>query len=991
MDKLSFRGMKSGSTSSIFEDMKKIISFRPWSLLILTLTGLISLSVATNFQEVTEPTQAPTKASWVEEQIKGMTLEQKIGQFFMVAAYSNRGEAHFQQLDSLVKQQHIGGMIFFQGQRINMKTIIHRFQTESDVPLLIGMDAEWGVQMRLFGEDRYPYNYTLGAADDPTLTRTISAMIAQECRELGIHMNFAPVADVNSNPNNPVIGFRSYGENPIDVAAHVSAAVEGMEAQGVLTSIKHFPGHGDTGTDSHYDLPIVENSFTQIDAIDFPPFRAGIRAGTASVMIGHLNVPALDSTGTPSSLSPIVIKKYLQGQLEFKGLVISDALNMKAVADRYGKTEVVVKAFQAGCDILLFPESVEDAIQAIKKKVVSGEIELAEIDARCRKVLEAKYKAIIAPVDYRSYDEFEVELAKKQVYEKAITVLKNENNLLPIKRFDQRIAHVSIGSNTSDLKTSMDLVAPVDHFHFYTIAEANKRLKDTLASYDMIITAFHSNTVRSQNDYGLPEGWKEWISSLPRKKNILAFFGNPLALKSADLSKFDAVALGYENHDLAQNRMGQFLMGTFASQGKLPITMNQTYKRGSGTVVSWSGRLKDSQPEELGISRVKLMEIDRIAQKGIDAGAYPGCQIVVAVEGMIIWRKSYGHHTYDKSHPVSNTDLYDIASITKIAASTSSLMLLNSEDKFDLNKHIGDYLPELTEGSAYANILLRDMLAHQAGLVAWIPFYKKTLEGDRPSQAWYAPMKSIETDIPVAQNLWIKRSYTDTMYRRIMDTPLKSRSYKYSDLGYYFVKKIIEKQSGEKMEDFTLNHLYKPMGLRYMRYNPLDYYPLSKITPTEDDRIYRKQLVHGYVHDPGAAMIGGVGGHAGLFSNAADMAALMQLFMNNGTYGGVEYMKSDVVSEYTRAQFSRNRRGAGFDKPATDGSGGTCYRGAAMSSFGHSGFTGTLAWADPSNQVNYVFLSNRVYPDAENWKIVNMNTRTDIQRVIYEAVQQANR
>lgn len=981
--------MISNRTSRIFECMKKILSFRPLALIAIVISGLFSLSLAFRTAEIEQ--KIPTKASWVNAEFEKMTLDQKIGQFFMVAAYSNKGEKHFQHLDSLVKEQHIGGMIFFQGQRINMKSILNRFQSEAEVPLLIGMDAEWGVQMRLFGEDRFPYNYTLGAANDPKLTKTISAMIAQECREIGVHMNFAPVADVNSNPNNPVIGFRSYGENPLAVASHVKAAVLGMEGQGVLTSIKHFPGHGDTGTDSHYDLPIVENSLTQIDAIDFPPFRAGIRAGTASVMIAHLNVPALDSTGTPSSLSPIVIKEYLQGQLGFKGLVISDALNMKAVADRYGKTEVVVKAFQAGCDILLFPESVEEAIQAIREKVESGEIELAEIDARCKKVLNAKYKAIINPVDVKNYDKFEIELAKKQVYEKAITVLKNDNEVLPIKRFDQRIAHISIGSNTQALKKSMDLVAPIDHFHFYTIEEAQNRLKDTLSNYDVIFTAFHSNTVRSRNDYGLPKGWKKWISDLPEKKNVLAFFGNPLGLKSADLSKFDAIVLGYENHALTQDRMGQFLMGTFASQGKLPITMNQAYVRNHGVVVDWSGRLKDSQPEELGISRVKLMEIDRIVKKGIDAGAFPGCQVLVAVEGKIIWRKSYGFHTYDNTRAVQNTDLYDIASVTKIAASTSSLMILDSEGKFDLSSKLGEYLPELTKGTGYSNILLKNMMAHQAGLVAWIPFYKRTLSEGRPSAEWYAPMKSPETDVPVATNLWVKDAYTDTMYSRILRTPLKSIRYKYSDLGYYFVKKIIEKQSGEKMENFTLKHLYEPMGLRYMRYKPLDYFSLSKITPTEDDQYFRKQLVHGHVHDPGAAMIGGVGGHAGLFSNAGDMAALMQMYLGKGSYGGTEYIAPNVIAEYTKRQFSRNRRGAGFDKPKIDGNGGTCYKGASMSSFGHSGFTGTLAWVDPVNKTNFVFLSNRVYPDAENWKLVKMNTRTEIQRVIYEAVQQAKR
>jgi len=976
------------TTSCIFEYMKNMFSLRFYAVVALFCAGFLSLSWVMSGPEV--QVKPPTKSTWVNTELEKMTLEQKIGQFFMVAAYSNRGEEHYAHLDSLVTQQHIGGMIFFQGQRINMKNVIDRFQDKAEVPLLIGMDAEWGVQMRLFGEDRFPYNYTLGAADDPKLTKRIAEMIAQECREIGVHINFAPVADVNSNPNNPVIGFRSYGENPISVAAHVKAAVEGMEEQGVLTSIKHFPGHGDTETDSHYDLPVVENSATQIDAIDFPPFRAGIRAGTASVMIAHLSVPALDSTGTPSSLSPIIIKEYLQGQLGFKGLVISDALNMKAVADRYGKTEVVVKAFQAGCDILLLPESVEDAIQAIKEKVELGEISLEEIDARCKKVLDAKYKAIINPKTPKNYNEFEIELTKKQVYEKAITVLKNENDALPIKRFDQRIAHVSIGSNTRNFRESMDLVAPLDHYHFYSLEEAKKRLGDTLNSYDVIITAFHSNTVRARKDYGLPEGWQDWINNLPEKKTILTFFGNPLGLKDADLSKLDAVVVGYENHALMQDRMGQFVMGTFASTGKLPMMMNDAYRGNYGLKVEWAGRLKESQPEELGISRVKLMEIDRIVQKGLDAGAFPGCQVVVAVKGRVIWRKSYGYHTYDKKREVKNTDLYDIASITKVASSTSSLMILDSEGKFDLSSKLGDYLPELTANTSYSNIGLREMLAHQAGLSPWIPFYTKTLEAGEPSKQWYAPMKSDLMDVPVAKDLWIQRAYTDTMYQRILRTSLKAKRYKYSDLGYYFIKKIVEQQSGAKMEDFTRTNIYEPMGLRYMRYNPLEYFSLNQITPTEDDKIFRKQLIHGYVHDPGAAMIGGVGGHAGLFSNAGDLASLMQMFLNKGSYGGMQYIQPEVIAEYTKRQYPRNRRGAGFDKPTIDGKGGPSDNRASSSSFGHSGFTGTLVWADPVNEINYVFLSNRVYPDAENWLLVKMSTRTEIQRVIYEAVEQAN-
>ena len=966
--------------------MIRILSF-----VFLATAGIISLSIIDSEEEAIAVPPL-SQSAWVEAKLGKMTLEEKIGQFFMLAAYSNKGENHFASLDSAITMNHVGGLIFFQGQRINLKSVINRFQVKAKTPLLIGMDAEWGVQMRLYGEDRFPYNYTLGAADDSKLTKEISQMIAQECRELGIHMNFAPVADVNSNPKNPVIGFRSYGENPARVSMHVKASVQGMESQGVLTSIKHFPGHGDTDLDSHYDLPLVDNSYEHIDAIDFAPFRSGIKAGASSVMIGHLNVPALDSTGTPSSLSSEVIRRYLQQELGFRGLVISDALNMKSVSDRYGKTEVVVKAFQAGCDILLFPESVSEAIAAIKAKVISGEITEEEINNRCRRVLDAKYKAVVSPKKYKSFSEFEIEFAKKQVYEKAIVVLKNENETFPIKRFDQKIACVSIGIHTNPLKESMDLIAPVDHYHFFTIEEAKERFKDKLEEYDLIITSIHCNTVRSRNEYGMPKGWKVWLNAIPEsKKSTLLLFGNPMAISEFDDHNVDAVVVGYENHKFALDRMGQLLMGTFASDGSLPITLNEKYRRDHGVKVPWAGRLKESQPEELGISRNKLKEIDRIAERGIREGAFPGCQVLVAVQGKVILRKSYGYHTFDEKRPVQNNDLYDIASITKVAASTASLMVLNSRDQFSLNDRLGDHLPALTDSTQYAKILMRDMLTHQAGLVPWIPFYVKTLSNGNLNPNWYSSAKSATMNTPVGTDLWMKGAYTDIIYQRILSSPLKSRRYKYSDLGYYFVRKIIQEKSGKQLDDFAMDELYLPMGLKHLRYNPLDHFSLKEITPTENDTIFRKQLVHGYVHDQGAAMIGGVGGHAGLFSNASDLAGLMQMFLNKGSYGGVQYVDPEVISEYTKCQYCpKNRRGAGFDKPTVNRKGGPTTNKVSLASYGHSGFTGTLVWADPTHEVNYVFLSNRVYPNAENWKIISMNIRTDIQRVIYEALEQAN-
>lgn len=930
---------------------------------------------------------------WVEQQLASMTLREKIGQFFMVAAYSGKDESHFRNIDSLVVRDRVGGLIFFQGNRENLVQCIDRFQKEASVPLLVGMDAEWGVSMRLSGEDRFPYNYTLGAANDPELTKKVGQLMGQECRDLGIHLNFAPVADVNSNPNNPVIGFRSFGENPKMVAEQVAAAVEGMESQGVMTSIKHFPGHGDTDVDSHLELPVVSNSLSHIDAIDFFPFRSGIRAGAGSVMIGHLNVPALDSTGTPTSLSKHVIQHYLRDQMGFRGLVVSDALGMKAVANKYGKTEVVVKAFTAGCDILLFPESVGDAIDAIEKRVNEGKISQEEIDERCRRVLLAKYKYVIKPENAKKISVYEAELVRKRVYEKALTIIRNDEELLPFKRMDKRIAHVSIGGDASALEASMDLITPVDHFHAANGTEALSKYKGIVTNYDVVITSIHASSVLSRNDYGMPDNWRGWLKGLPTdKENVLLHFANPYVLgKQAPLDHLDAIVVAYENHKWMQDRAGQFIMGAFAGQGSLPVTVNDEFKRGRSISVAWGGKLKESQPEELGISRDKLNEIDAVVEKGIADGAFPGCQVLVAVDGKVIYNKSFGHHTYSNEQPVKPEDVYDIASITKVASSTLSLMHLESEGKFNSDGTLNDYLPELVGNStSYGPMKIKDMLTHQAGLTPWIPFYTSTLKNYRPDPAVYAREKSEEFPYQVTGNMWIRKDYRDAMYAEILRTPLKAKTYKYSDLGYYFMKKIIESKGGKELDRYVNEEFYAPMGLRRILYNPLKMFPASQITPTEKDTIFRKQLVHGYVHDQGAAMMGGVAGHAGLFANARDLAAVFQLFLNGGTYGGVRYIKQDVLNKYTGCPYCpKNRRGIGFDKPSPDGTGGPVSSLVPVSGYGHSGFTGTLAWVDPEYKVNYIFLSNRVYPDAENWKIVKMNIRTEIHTIIYQAVTAA--
>lgn len=925
---------------------------------------------------------------WASEKMEQMTLRQKIAQSFMVATWPNKNEAHQLEIDSLIQYHEIGGLIYFQGDRTNTKASIARFQEQSKVPLLLGMDAEWGSAMRLSGEERFPYGLTLGAANSPKHTETIAEAMGHELRELGIHINFAPVMDVNSNPNNPVIGFRSFGENPQRVGLQGVAVIKGLESYNVLSCMKHFPGHGDTDVDSHYDLPTVNKSVRDLDLMDWTPFKMGRLAGAASVMMAHLRVPVLDSTGTPSSLSKVVIQEYLRGKLKFSGLVISDALNMKAVADRYGKVDVVVKAYLAGNDILLYPEDIAASILAIEKAVAGGKLSVEEVNERCLRILRAKYYSIVKPLKAKSPDAHALDFALNQTYEKALTVLKNEN-AIPVGRVDRKLAIVTIGARSGAFFERSASYAKLDSFHAFTGDEAARRFSDTLTTYDVILVNVHAKSMLPRNNYGYPDGWEDFINSLPEKSSIIvALFGNPYVIKDpAQFTNADAILLGYENHPRAQERAAQLIFGGYSSEGKLPITLSYLFPIDFGVITPKASRLKFTAPEELGLNRKKLAEIDSIALNGIKQGAYPGCQIVLAKDAKVFYEKSFGYYMYDSVQAVTKATVYDIASITKIASSTISLMRLDDEKQFSLDSTLSSYLPSLTAGTPYARTKLRDMMTHQAGFSPWIPFYTKTLNQGKPDTLIYSKVANEKMNLCVADSLYMLNSYEDSMFARILGTELKEKKYKYSDLGYYFIKRLIEYKTSKSLDEYVLSNFYRPMGLMSIRYNPLNHYSKEMIAPTELDNYYRHQLVRGYVHDMGAAMTNGVGGHAGIFSNATDLAALMQLLLNNGIYGGERYLTEKVIKQYTSCQnCPTNRRGAGFDRPVTSLDGGPTCNLVSLKSYGHSGFTGTQVWADPEYGINYVFLSNRVYPSAENWKLVKMGIRTEIQRVVYEAV-----
>ena len=562
--------------------------------------------------------------------------------------------------------------------------------------------------------------------------------------------------------------------------------------------------------------------------------------------------------------------------------------------------------------------------------------------------------------------------------EKLITVIKNQNNILPYKNLDEGFLLLSIGTGNETFLQTLKLFIDVDD---YIVSDSNSLNPDQKS-----IVKKAKNIIIVGNTPVFDFNLNEFLNGFSGSKTLV-YDGNPGFINNKTLDNFDAIVLTYSKNNFTENRSAQLLFGAIPAIGKLKADINEYYSKDFGITYPWSGRLKFSNPQELGISVKKLKEIDSIALKGIKEGAYPGCQIVAAVDGKVFYRKSFGSHTYKNKNKVKNTDIYDLASITKIAASTTSLMYLQSQNKFDVKKELIDYIPELVENNKFGHLGLKEILCHQSGLHPWIPFYLKTINDGTLNPEIYNSYYKEPFTLKVADNIFISKYYTDTMYNRIKNKKLNEKKYRYSDLGYFYIKRIIEKISNQNFEFFVKDHIYSPLGFRTLCFNPLKYFPKNRIVPSENDTYYRNQVLQGHVHDMGAAMLGGVCGHAGLFGNATDLASLFQMFLNKGMYLNNQFVNSDVIDLYTKKQYSSNHRAIGFDKKKSTGK-STCNDIASRNSFGHSGFTGTLAWSDPDNKLNYVFLSNRVYPTMDNRKIITLDTRREIQRVLYEAIQE---
>ena len=892
--------------------------------------------------------------------------------------------------------------MFLQGGPVRQAKLINYYQSISETPLMIAQDAEWGVAMRLDSSIRFPWQMTLGAIEDEDLIYRMGEQIANQCRLLGVNINFAPVADINSNPSNPIIGNRSFGESPKKVSTFSTAYMQGMQENGVLACAKHFPGHGDTDSDSHETLPVIRHSRYRLNTTEIAPFRHLITKGLGSIMVAHLRIPAIDATkNLASSLSKKVVTNLLQKELGFQGLIFTDGLNMKGVSKYFNAGELDVKALLAGNDILLVSEDIPVAIEKIKEAIAEGKITQEEIDKRCKKILMAKKWMGLDSVQTINTNDLthkinnsDAELVNRTLVENSLTLLQNYENLIPLERLDSlKIASITIGENSEKFTEMLSNYAPITHFTIEEnpSSELQRELLDKLIGFNLVIASIHQSNENPWKAHKIDRNTDLFLQTLAiQSKVVVSVFANPYSINHfLFTNNFDGLIMAYQNSEIAQELTAQSIFGGISLSGKLPVS-TQHFKNDYGLNTK-AFRLKYTIAKEVGINEALLYKIDSLAENAILQKATPGCQILIAKQGKVFFQKSYGHHTYSKNRKVKNSDIYDLASITKIAATVPMLMYMQEEGEFRLNYKLGK-LDRLLYSSNKGHLRVKEVLAHQSALQAWIPFYRQTIDEDNSLRdTLYSNSYSTKYPIKVAEDLYLHHSYPDSILQQVIESDLlEEKEYRYSDLGYFLFKEIIEKHYNKSLDKLVNENFYQSLGLSTMGYLPKTKFNTNRIVPTEKDDYFRDQLLIGDVHDMGAAMLGGVGGHAGLFSNANDLAILMQMYLQNGSYAEKQYFNPKTIEEFTKCQFCQdeNRRGAGFDKPALpEQEGGPTCNGVSYLSFGHSGFTGTLCWADPETDIVYVFLSNRIHPSSENTKLLDMDVRTNIMRVIYDCLE----
>ncbi len=962
--------------------------------LLFILCTVVSLNViAQDFYKKT-----PEAVNWVDSVFKTLPPEQKIAQLMIIRAHSNLGQDHINQVTNLIKQYNVGGLCFFQGGPVRQANLTNFYQATAKTPLMICIDGEWGLGMRLDSVISFPRQLMIGAVPDAALIYDFGKAVGEQCKRIGIHVNYAPVVDINNNPNNPVINDRSFGEDKYKVALYGVQYMKGMQDVGVMATAKHFPGHGDVAVDSHYDLPIINKTKEQLDSLELYPFREIIKAGVGSMMVAHLYIPSIDTTkNQATSLSYKNVTELLRNELGFQGITFTDALEMQGVSKFYPAGSASVQSLIAGNDMLCLPGDVAGSIAKTLAAINEGKLTWADIDARVKKVLLAKYHLGLnnfQPIETKNITQ-DLNASTKDINAKiarqALTVLNLTNKeLLPLK-CKKKILYIGIGDNKNgnfakklkkDFKAKTLFINNKDS----GITQVRQELAKT---HNAVIVGLTNYSRRPANNFGLSKEIVSLLKELQSQDSTIIFaFGNPYAIKNFASAK--NVVACYESNEETQLAAVDLLKGNITAVGKLPVTVAENLHFGTGITAKYY--FPFTKPGDVGLSNSMEIEIDSIVNTAISQGAFPGAVVLVAKDGKVAFEKSYGFLDYNKKDAVTNETVYDLASVTKISATTMAVMKLYGEGKLKLDNELQQYIPWLV-GTDKANIKVKDVLLHQAGLIPFIPFYKETIEASgKPNPSIYRTKAEDGFTIRVAEDIYLRNDWQDSIYKRIADSKLTDKDkYVYSDNDFIFLGKIVESISGKTLDEYVREDFYLPLGMMSTTFKPREHIPINMIAPTETEKHFRQQTIRGDVHDEGASLFGGVAGHAGLFSNAYDLAQIYQMLLDNGEVDALDedFLKRKTIKKFTDYQSKVSRRGYGFDKPEKDNATRKDpypSKSASPKTFGHTGFTGICVWVDPAYDLIYIFLSNRVTPTRDNNKLGQLGVRPAIQEAIYKAI-----
>ncbi|MEK9755702.1 MAG: glycoside hydrolase family 3 N-terminal domain-containing protein [Bacteroidota bacterium] len=925
---------------------------------------------------------------WVDSVYSSLTLEEKVGQLFINWVSPER--SNFDEIKELIVKDKIGGLIFSIGTTSSHIEWLNKFQSLSKTPLLITMDAEWGPSQRLSDVFAHPWNMTLGAIEDNSLVQEISKRMAEQNKALGINYNFSPSVDVNNNSKNPIIGNRSFGEDPVNVYEKAKAYIKGHNEVGVFTSIKHFPGHGDTDKDSHKTLPVINGDMDRLQSIELYPFKKLIDDNLAqSIMTAHLSVPVIDKK-YPSSLSDKTINKLIRDDLGFDGITVTDALDMQGVLQD-PNINVDLRAFEVGNDIILMSTDVSLGIKLISEKIKKGKIPLEKLEKSVKKILSLKAKSDLP--NFKEIESYNIlnkvntnkdTLLYSKAMESAITLLKNKSDILPLHN-NKKYLHVSFESSSKYLNNQLNLYNKIDFFESDDYSLLFKKL-----DYDGIIISYHGSSISPYASNIIPKDISEIIKKISvNNKVILSLFLNPYSLNSFDsIDSFDSIIIGYQNNMISQEIMADLLFGIRSFKGKLPVS-NNFYKVGTGIKSNKKNILGFSRPSYEGFDSKKLLLLDTIAHNAIDSMMTPGIQMLVSKNGKIVFNKSYGYHTYEKKTKLENSHIFDLSSITKIAATMPLVIQEYENGNLSLDTTLSDLFPNNKTGNK-SNISIKEMLSHYARLRPWIPFYEETLnKNEKPRSRFFKSKIRSSFSVPVSENLYLKNNYREKIFKSIIESDLiENLEYRYSDLPFYFLKFWFEDLYAKPFDEIANDRIFKKLNLKRTLFNPYKEIPLTQIVPTEDDDFFRYSKLHGYVHDEGAAMLGGVSGHAGLFSNSYELAVILQTMIQGGLYDDQHLFSFDSFDLFNKCYYcdKENRSGLGFDKPQIEGKHGSTFGGVSKNSFGHYGYTGSMAWADPDEKLIFIFLSNRTFPTRENTLLQKSNIRTRSQEIVYKSL-----